>query len=795
MNWIKKLCTSVMAVIALAVSVWAISPVVAKADTMVDVTKNVSAEGWVAQNELKVTYLSLGEGVVPSISYGIIDNNAYTYVQDYVAVNGRTIKEINTDTTLGASSWTYTVFPSTADVKYKLPIIVYVNKGKLEIKIHDNYVETLGDCVEITAKAGLYFENGGIRYEVTEDKTFTVFGARINETDITKQVSVGEWLPTGKAAELTYTLIRFPAGVLPGDLNYQVMDTATWGYVQEYITINGKTVKEINTQTDISKYVFATFPSTAADIYKVPVIVYENGNTLEVKIHNDYLQTIKGKIEITLKAGFSLVNGGMKYIITKDVSFVIEGSTETDITADVSIDGWWATGDARELSYTVITFPQGVLPGFIGYGVIDNSAWLYIQEYIFLNGKSIKEINEETDTSGYVFSTFPSTAADKYKLPVIVYENGNTLEVKFHNTYLQTVGDRIEITLGKGFSIQDGDTKYVVTEDVKETVLQITETELTGITVNGWAAAGDAMELTYMRVQFPENILPESIDYGALDKDAWMYLQEYIYLNGKTIKQINEETDTSGYVFSTFPSTADARYKLPVILFENGNALELKFHNTYLESVEGDLEITIKAGLYVLIGATKYVVKQDICYQLFGELWADKNAVYTVTYYVNGKVYGEIETHPYKTAFALRENVATDNGYEFSGWEYTSTEWIIQDMEIHGYIKPIAYTITYHLNGGVNASTNPIVYYVTDGEILLKDATKEGATFKGWYTSEDYTTRVEKLSPDNLGNMQLYALFESNETNGGCGSVVGVETGLFAFACVAILLKKRKNNE
>ena len=794
---IKKLWGMLLAVFVLAICSLVLPTYPASAADSVDITENVSAKSWITQNELKVTYLSFGEGVVPSIGYGVIDNSDYTYVQDYVAVNGRTIKEINTDTTLGASGWTYTVFPSTADVKYKLPIIVYVNNGKLEIKIHSNYVETLGNHVEITAKVGLYFENGGTRYEVTEDKTFTVFGVKINQTDITEQVSVGEWLPTGDLAELTYTLIRFPAGVLPGDLNYQVMDTATWAYVQEYIAINGKTVKEINTQTDTSKYVFATFPSTAADKYKVPVIVHENGNTLEVKIHNDYLQTIEGSIEIALKAGFSLVNGDTKYIVTEDVSFEIKGVTETDITADVSIDGWWTTGDARELTYTVITFPQGVLPGIIGYGVIDHSAWLYLQEYIFLNGKSIKEINEETDTSDYGFATFPSTAADKYKLPVLVYENGNTLEVKFHNAYLQTAGDRIEITLGKGFSIQNGDTKYIVTEDVKKTVLQITETALTGITVNGWAAAGDAMELTYTRIRFPEGVLPESIDYDVLDKRAWTYLQEYIYLNGKSIKQINEETDTSGYVFSTFPSTADEKYKLPVIIFENGNALELKFHNAYLQTVEGNLEITVKAGLYILVESTKYVVNQDICYQLSGDIWSDKNRTYTVTYYVNGEVYGEVEEYPYKTALVVRENVATDIGYEFSGWEYTATTGIIQDMEIYGYIKPIRYTITYHLNGGVNAFTNPIVYYVTDGEILLKDATKEGATFKGWYTSEDYATKVEKLSPEQLGDMELYALFEGGDTDNkdGCGSIVGIGSGFFALVGAAILLKKRKNNE
>ena len=246
--------------------------------------------------------------------------------------------------------------------------------------------------------------------------------------------------------------------------------------------------------------------------------------------------------------------------------------------------------------------------------------------------------------------------------------------------------------------------------------------------------------------------------------------------------------------FSTFPSTEAAKYQLPIILFENGNSLELKFHNAYLETATGDLEITIKAGLSILNGANKYIVSKDICFQLAGDIWGDKNRTYTVTYYVNGEVYGEVETYLYKSTLVFRENVQADAGYTFSGWKYTGPTTIVQDIAIHGYIRAIAYKVTYHLNGGLNNASNPLVYYVTDGEILLKDATKEGATFKGWYTSEDYTQKVEKLSPDQLGDVELYALFEGGDTasSGGCFSMMPMSCGLFVLAGAAMLLKKKR---
>ena len=119
----------------------------AGAATVVDVTQNVSAKNWVTQNELKVTYLSLGENVIPDIGYGIIDQSAYKYAQESIAINGRTVKDINADASLGAADWTYTVFPSASMAAYKLPIIIYVNKGVMEIKLHSELIKTLGKPV------------------------------------------------------------------------------------------------------------------------------------------------------------------------------------------------------------------------------------------------------------------------------------------------------------------------------------------------------------------------------------------------------------------------------------------------------------------------------------------------------------------------------------------------------------------------------------------------------------------------------------------------------------------------
>ena len=355
------------------------------------------------------------------------------------------------------------------------------------------------------------------------------------------------------------------------------------------------------------------------------------------------------------------------------------------------------------------------------------------------------------------------------------------------------------ITVKGGLNITNGNTVYTVARDVSFVVSKrIEKTDITqNVTINGWETTGMAGELTYARISLGKGVMPAGVEYDIMDKQAYIYMQEYILVNGKTVAEINATTDTSNYVFSTFPSTEDKKYQLPIIIFVNGDTMELKIHNDYLATLEGTIEITIKEGFYVRNGDAEYVVGKDIRYILAGKIWADKDKQYTITYFINGEQYGDAEVLPYNSLFVLRDDPEIEDGYSFSGWEYDGTTNVVQDMQIHAYVRPVQYSVTYHLNGGINDPRNPIIYCVTDGVIVLKDATKEGATFKGWYTSEDYSTKVENLSPDKLGDIELYALFEETGASGatGCGSITYVSGGLLPTLGLAFVLKKRKKKE
>lgn len=73
-----------------------------------------------------------------------------------------------------------------------------------------------------------------------------------------------------------------------------------------------------------------------------------------------------------------------------------------------------------------------------------------------------------------------------------------------------------------------------------------------------------------------------------------------------------------------------------------------------------------------------------------------------------------------------------------------------------------SYSITYHLEGGINASSNPNIYYGTTENLKIADATKPYHEFLGWYTAE---TGGEKFTASTIcnGNLDLYARWKPQE--------------------------------
>ena len=76
--------------------------------------------------------------------------------------------------------------------------------------------------------------------------------------------------------------------------------------------------------------------------------------------------------------------------------------------------------------------------------------------------------------------------------------------------------------------------------------------------------------------------------------------------------------------------------------------------------------------------------------------------------------------------------------------------------KISATVKKI-YSVTYKLNGGTNSSKNPESYTVATATVTLKNPTRKGYTFKGWYSDSKFKTKVTKIPKGSKGNKTLYA--------------------------------------
>ena len=69
---------------------------------------------------------------------------------------------------------------------------------------------------------------------------------------------------------------------------------------------------------------------------------------------------------------------------------------------------------------------------------------------------------------------------------------------------------------------------------------------------------------------------------------------------------------------------------------------------------------------------------------------------------------------------------------------------------------PQQFAVTYHLDGGVNAASNPTTF--TAGTAVALDApTREGYEFLGWYADSKFEVRVTEIPADASGDVDLWA--------------------------------------
>ncbi|MBE6705535.1 MAG: hypothetical protein E7583_09745, partial [Ruminococcaceae bacterium] len=88
-------------------------------------------------------------------------------------------------------------------------------------------------------------------------------------------------------------------------------------------------------------------------------------------------------------------------------------------------------------------------------------------------------------------------------------------------------------------------------------------------------------------------------------------------------------------------------------------------------------------------------------------VWTANN--YTVTYKVDGEAYGDHDTYAYGANVTMREAPAK-TGYTFSGWDKTLTTMPSENVEINGTFTANEYTVTYKVDGEVYGNVETYAY-------------------------------------------------------------------------------------
>lgn len=140
----------------------------------------------------------------------------------------------------------------------------------------------------------------------------------------------------------------------------------------------------------------------------------------------------------------------------------------------------------------------------------------------------------------------------------------------------------------------------------------------------------------------------------------------------------------------------------------------------------------------------------------------------SVSYFKGDELYEYVETE-FGSNFDDK-NLTQRLGYDMPYWEtddhvrYTKDTQIVGDTKVYFHEDIFKYGITYHLDGG--ETDNPDFYTIEDGVLLLKDPTKQGYKFLGWYETATFAPEslIFEIDSSSQREYEIYAKFEYIKT-------------------------------
>lgn len=142
---------------------------------------------------------------------------------------------------------------------------------------------------------------------------------------------------------------------------------------------------------------------------------------------------------------------------------------------------------------------------------------------------------------------------------------------------------------------------------------------------------------------------------------------------------------------------------------------------------------------------------------------------YRITYKLNGGKNTKSNPSTYSVTSSISLKNPSRKGYSFKGWysdskyknKVTNIKKRTGNLTLYAKWSANSYGITYKLNGGNNTKSNPSAYTI-NSTVSLKNPSRRGYSFKGWYSDSRYRNRVKTIKKGTTGSKTLYAKWSKN---------------------------------
>ena len=649
---------------------------------------------------------------------------------------------------------------------------------------------TLQNVPYITIKAGAKFpayttQNGGsLTYYVTqEDVTF--IHEVPNDTWTVGTYAAEEYIDTSVSAIITggTQYFGFQLGVSDYTSNKTSLDFDISNFIGNitYVLEDGTPVV-VSSATNINIY--------KQDHSKFPGCFAFKPDGLSVA-------TIQALQSITIKAGtkFPSLNnlGTTYYVTTEDVTFY---QNETDV---------WSTSKVGDITSELTFHHQQTANGTETYLLkTQNAYWTKAPQggclneydpeglgggqeqmkYLYFNGTSLYDINK--NDHGSYNSTQGNIASGGIYAPILVTMGLDAtysyIQLHVPTEYTNGKAAHEEFSIKAGFSVMEGDNTYTVTQD------------LTWLNLNGsWVNANNTFDASEVSIENPRrggaanelymvdiisdawSITCNNYDFMFDNEATYSKYRKCIYINGVSVYDINANTDDSGYVYSTSPSSnSGERYAVPILIetytgnynsdapAQNAaptNKITLWIHENYMKTLSGEITVTLAAGYdaytiggkallesvnYLMTatvtvdGASQTVVKGDCMaepdtdkpmtdttiYEFVGWYVAGTETAFDFSQPITEDV--SVESRYTETSVVLHETELKEIYYHISK-ENTEDRWLLFYLSEHDYPEDVT---LYNLRPEISEG----VFDETHYEMLVSWGTFEKITLKGEMT-------------------------------------------------------------